>query len=277
MKISTATSVYVNFSIEETIRRVAAAGYDGIDIWGGRPHVYRRDFSASQLQQLRSLLGEVGLLVPSFMPAFFRYPHSLSSPNETVRQDSINYMQQCADNAAALGAGTLLVVPGRRLHGQPIQDAWGRMVDSIVVVCQYAAQYDLRLAIEPVNRYVSDLVNTVADALQIINQVGSGRLGIVLDTGHIHLSVETPSEAVARAKDRLFQVHVNDNDGQHQQNLILGKGSFDFNSFLETLQQAGYDGFLTAELGWEYTLDPDPAARQTADQLRRLLQGQSGR
>ena len=271
MKISTATSVYVNYPIDETIQRVAAASFDGIDIWGGRPHIYRRDFTPEQLQGLRRLLVACGLGVPSFMPAFFRYPHSLSNPNDAVRKDSLDYMRQCTDNAVALGAETVLIIPGRRLHGQTLEDAWSRLVDSVAEICSYAAQYEVRLAIEPVNRYVSDLVNTAADARRVIDQVGYAKLGVVLDTGHINLSDESPQQAIQKAGDRLYQVHVNDNNSRQQQNLTLGEGNFDFASFFQSLRQVSYDGYLTAELAWEYTLDPDPVVIQTAQLMRKMV------
>ncbi len=273
MKISTATSVFVNHTLEDTIRYAAEAGYDGIDIWGGRPHIYRRDFSPEELRRLRDRLSEAGLAVPSLMPAFYRYPHSLVSPCEAVRQDSLHYMYECIDNAVALGAGLVLIVPTRSLFGQSHEDAWKRLVDSVFAIGDYASQYDIRLAVEPANREVTDLVNTAADALRVIEAVGIDGLGVALDTGHIHLSDETPQEAVEKAGKRLLQVHVNDNDGKRQQNLILGEGTFDFPGFLSALRASGYDGFLTAELGWTYTLDPFPAVREMAWIMRTALQG----
>ncbi|HLE16637.1 MAG TPA: sugar phosphate isomerase/epimerase family protein [Anaerolineales bacterium] len=271
MKISTATSVYVNFSIEVTIQHVAKAGFDGIDIWGGRPHIYRHDYSPQQLKVLRTMIEDHGLGVPSLMPAFFRYPHSLTSPNEVVRQDSLEYMRQCIDNALELGAQTVLIVPGRRLSEQSMEDAWARLVDSVSQICQYAEQSHSRLAVEPVNRYVSDLVNTASDARKIIEAVEYPDLGMVLDSGHINLSHESPQEAVDLAGDRLYQVHVNDNNGRQQQNLALGEGTFDFESFFQYLAKVDYRGFLTAELGWEYTLDPDPVVGDTANRLHQLI------
>jgi fructoselysine 3-epimerase len=263
--------VYVNFSIDETIRQVAAAGYDGIDIWGGRPHVYRQDFSDLELGNLKKLISDNGLSVPSFMPAFFRYPHNLSSPNEIIRQDSLDYMRQCIDHAAILGAEIVLLVPGRTLHGQSNEDAWNRLLESVALVSEYASRYPLRLAIEPVNGYVSDLVNTASDGQRLVEQIGSEHLGIVLDTGHIHLSSETPQEAVSLTGGRLFQIHANDNNGKQQQNLILGRGTFDFQRFFHSLRKAGFGGFVSAELAWEYTLDPDPVVRQTASVLRQIM------
>jgi fructoselysine 3-epimerase len=273
MKFSIASSVFVNYAIQDAISLAARAGFDGLDIWGGRPHVYRRDFSPVELKELKARLEDSGLEVASFMPAFFRYPHSLSSPNEVVRQDSLGYMYQCMDNAVALGAGILLVVPGRSLSGQDLEDAHGRLVDSIAAVCRYARQYDIRLGIEPANKGVTDLVNTAGDALKIIEALGDPNLGAVLDTGHIHLSEETPEQAVRVLGPRLLQVHVNDNDGKRQQNLIPGEGTFDFPGFLDVLAVAGYAGFLSAELAWDYSLDPFPAVAESLKRMREMVQG----
>ncbi len=271
MRISTASSVFVRYSLDDAIRLTAEAGYDRIDIWGGRPHAYRRDLSPQDIKRLRAQLAGAGLAVPSIMPAFYRYPHSLVSPNETVRQDSLSYMAECAENGAALGADVLLIVPSHSLSGQPREDAWQRLVDSVAAVCEIAARAGLRPALEAVNREVSDLVSTATDALRVLEAVGDDTLGVALDTGHMHLSDEPPAEAVDRLGDRLFQVHTNDNDGQHQQNLILGEGTFPFDAFVGKLHASGYDGFLSAELGWHYTRDPFPAVHKMAQVMRESL------
>jgi len=131
MKIGIVSGVYLNYPIEETIRRVAGAGYDTIDIWSGRPHLYRGDFSPADDRRLRQLVDEQGLAISSFLPAFYRYPYSLSIPSEIIRQDSIQYMKECLDHAVQLGAPILLVVPERTLYGQSVEDGWKRLADSI--------------------------------------------------------------------------------------------------------------------------------------------------
>ena len=271
MKLGVATSVFVNYLLPDVIPCVAEAGYDGIDIWGGRPHAYRHDYAPADLERLRRLLDYYHLTVASFMPAFYRYPHSLSSPNETVRQDSLDYMRQCVESAVILGAGIVLLVPGCSLHGQDVQDARRRMMDSIDEICRYAARYDVRLGIEPANRVASDLVNTASDALSIINELGHPSLGVVMDTGHINLVQESAEEALKRLGGLLLQFHVNDNDGTRQQNLIPGEGTVDFGGLIRLLRATGYDGFLSAELAWDYTANPVPAIAEAAKRIRALL------
>jgi protein FrlC len=275
MKIGTATSVLYQYALQDAVPLIARAGFDGVDIWGGRPHVYRQDYSPVELADLRRQIADHGLLVASFMPAFYRYPHSLSSPNPRVRKDSIEYMQICVDHAAALGAKTVLVVPDHSLYGQTREDSLLRMVESIGKVAQYANQYDLMLGIEVLYNDETDLVNSSEDALGIIHSLGFPNLGVVADTGTLNLSKESPEDMIDLLGDLLLQVHVNDNHGEEkQQNLVPGEGTYDFPKLIHALKECGYSGFLSAELSKEYAADPEPALRTTASRLKAWLQAE---
>jgi protein FrlC len=272
MKLGTATSVLFQHAIQDAVALVARAGYDGVDIWGGRPHVYRRDLPVKELKELHRQIAGLGLTVASFMPAFYRYPHSLSNPNPRVRADSVDYMRRCIDNAAVLGAGVVLVVPDHSLHGQSRHDSLARFVECVDHLAPYAGRHDIRLGIEVLYTDETDLVNSADDALGIIRQLGHDNVGVVLDTGTLNLSKEDPAQMLAKLGDRLLQVHVNDNHGRHeQQNLIPGEGTYDFPAFICVLKDHNYTGFLSAELTKGYAADPEPALHTTAQRLRAWL------
>ncbi len=114
-------------------------------------------------------------------------------------------------------------------------------------------------------------MTTSSDALRIIDQVRYSRLGVVMDTGHINLTGETTENIIKTLGKRLLQWHVNDNDGQRQQNKIPGEGSFNFAAFVETLRQANYQGFLSLELGWDHSFAPAPAVTQGLERLHAIL------
>jgi fructoselysine 3-epimerase len=273
MKLGTATSVLYQYSIFDAVAIIADAGYDGVDIWGGRPHVYRQDLSPAELSRLHHLIETHHLAVSSFMPAFYRYPHSLSSPNCKVRHDSIEYMIQCVDNAAALKSRVVLVVPDLSLRGESRLDSLKRFTESIEVVAGYAAQYDLMLGIEVLYYDETDLVNNSDDALHIIHELGFTNIGVVLDTGTLNLSKEKPHEIMSKLGPLVLQVHVNDNHGvKKQQNLIPGEGTYDFKELIGVLKKNEFAGFLSAELSKEYSDDPAPALRLTAERLRAWMQ-----
>jgi sugar phosphate isomerase/epimerase len=148
-----------------------------------------------------------------------------------------------SENAVALGATTLLIVPSRSLNGQGVMEARRRLVDSIATISPVCAALRYTAGLEPANRMVTDLVNTAGEALEMI----AGRdpsLGVVLDSGHINLVDESAREAIEKLAGRLLQVHVNDNDGITQQNLIPGDGNFDFGKMLLVLKEAGTMAFV---------------------------------
>lgn len=274
MKLGTATSVLFQYALEDAVPLVARAGYDGLDIWGGRPHAYRDDLSSSELKHVRHLIDDHGLVVSSFMPAFYRYPHSLSNPNPRILADSIDYMRRCIDNAALLGASIVLVVPDHSLFGQSREDSLQRMIHSIDTIANYATQYDdIRLGIEILYYDETDLVNSADDALTIMAQVPYDNLGVVLDTGTLNLSKEAPADIFTKLGDAVLQVHANDNEGVHkQQNLIPGEGTYDFAALSRFLNEQNYQGFVSAELSKEYSADPEPALVTTAERLRAWAQ-----
>jgi fructoselysine 3-epimerase len=273
MKISTATSVFVNYPLPEVIDQVAALGFDGIDIWCGRPHLYRQDYSPGECNRLRKTLSDKKLTAASCMPAFYRYPYSLSSPNPEIRRDSVEYMIDCIDNASQIGSPSVLVVPSNSLRGQRVEDSREWFTRSLAEVAVHAESKNIRLGLEVVYPGLSDYLGSTVDALKIIERIGSSVFGVVLDSGHLNLSGENISQAVGRVADILLEVHVNDNDGSVQQNAIPGEGSFNFPKFLQALEKINYDDFLCLELGWNYSFDPIPAAEKALSRMRGFLNG----
>ena len=271
MKISIATSVFVNYQLLDALEQIIAIGFEGVDIWCGRPHAFRKDIQESTFKDLRFLLESKGVTPVSLMPAFFRYPFSLSSPNETIRQDSIMYMKDCIDNAISIGAPNVLVVPTHSLHGQSTEESRNFFISSLKEVASHASYKKIKLGIEIVYPQLSDYLNSSTDALSIIHQVKADCLGVVLDTGHLNLSKEDQENALQRLQNLLIQVHINDNDQRQQQNLIPGYGKFDFLNFFRLLRKYKYESYLSLELGWNYSFDPIPAAREAFQRLQALI------
>lgn len=271
-RLSLSSFVYFNYPLMEAIQRTAAAGYDGIDIWGGRPHAYRHDLSDKEIAILCRQIDSEGLKVVSFIPAQFRYPTSLCSPSEKVRLESIAYIQDSIETAAAFGAPVVSVCPGHTLYGQSYEDGVDRLRDSLNSITEFAASYDIRIAIEPADKYETDLISTCLDALVMAQSLDHNNLGVLLDNGHAQVVGENVPEAIEALQDRLYHVHIDDNHGQRDQHLVPGDGDFDFIPMLQALDQVGYRGYLSAELEWGYTIDPDPPVHQTVERMRYFLQ-----
>jgi protein FrlC len=210
--------------------------------------------------------------VPNFIPAQFRYPSILCSLKETVRRDSVRYIQDAIDNALRLGASSVSLCPGMTLFGEDLDKGWAQLRKSFMELLDYTEGKDLLLLIEPAHAAESTLILTVADGLRMIEEIGSERLGILLDTGHTNVNGEDLAEVVVTLKGVPFHIHIDDNHGGSDAHLIPGDGSIDFEPFVRALREINYQGFVSAELGFQYTLDPDPAVEKTYAVLSRMFE-----
>ncbi|MEQ8448661.1 MAG: sugar phosphate isomerase/epimerase family protein [Nitratireductor sp.] len=101
----------------------------------------------------------------------------------------------------------------------------------------------VRLGIEAVNRFETDLTNTAAEAVAIAEATGSAQIGVLLDTFHMNIEEKDPAAAIQATGDRLFHFHVSDNDRG-----VPGSGRYDFAASAAALRAIGYPGWVTAEM-----------------------------
>ncbi len=270
MRFAQSSFVYFNHSLPDAICRLHQFGYDGIEIWGGRPHLYRHDLDA-ELDAIKRLLDEFEMTVPNFIPAQFRYPSLLASANETVRRDSVRYIEDAIDNALKLGAPSVSLCAGMTLAGEHIEHGWRTLRQSITELLEYTERTNLRLLIEPAHRWESTLILTVDDGLRMIREIQSERLGICFDTGHANVNGEDLATAIENLRGVPLHIHLDDNRGDSDTHHIPGEGAIDFAPLANALRAIQYPGFVSAELGFQYTLEPDAAVEKTLAALRSMF------
>lgn len=267
MKFAQSSAVYFNYSLQHAITELAGLGYDGIEIWGGRPHMYREDLDG-QLEEINTLLNEKNMQVCNFIPAQFRYPSQLCSDNEKVRIDSVQYIQSAMSNAEKVGCPSVSLCPGMVVFDSDVRNGWKQLKKSLEEIAELNQDYGLDLLIEPAHRFETNLILTVEDCLRMLDELGSDRFGVLLDTGHAHVNGEEFAEIIPRCKGLPFHIHIDDNDGSADQHLQPGEGTIDFNVLARVLKESGYTGYISAELGLAYIMDPGKACHDTMNFFR---------
>ena len=223
--------------IETTISRLASAGYDGIEI-AGEPAVY-------DVAQVRSLLEENGLECWGSVTIMVG-GRDLLHEDRYVRIGSIQYCKDTIDLIAGLGGKMLTVVPstvGKIVPMGSPEDEWQWAIDSLKEVNAYAEDKGVRLALEPLNRFESYFLNRHDQALALAEDVG-GTCGICLDIFHMNIEEADWKQALRTASDagKLVDVHVADNN-----RMPCGQGAIDWADFIGTLEEIGYDDYVTVE------------------------------
>jgi sugar phosphate isomerase/epimerase len=162
-------------------------------------------------------------------------------------------------NYDTFDASRLLMGIGRGRPGE----WWAQLRQSFTELLGYSEGKDLVLLIEPAHEAKSTLILTVADGLRMIDEIGSERLGILLDTRHANVNGEDLAAVVRSLKDVPLHIHIDDNHGDSDAHLVPGEGTIDFQPFVQALKEIDYQGFVSGELGFGYTLDPDTAVQET--------------
>ena len=138
------------------------------------------------------------------------------------------------------------------------------LLEGLAELGAHAEQAGAVLLFEPLNRYEDHMVNTVAQAAELVRAAGSPGVRILADTYHMNIEETDPCAALRSAGDLLGAVHVSDsNRGQP------GTGHVPFGAIVATLREIGFDGVLSVEC--RLIGEPDQALRDCGRFLRALL------
>jgi D-psicose/D-tagatose/L-ribulose 3-epimerase len=172
----------------------------------------------------------------------------LSHEDGERRKAGIDYLKQCVDVARAVSsphvAGPMYSATGkaRLLPADERRQQWEWAVHGIREVADYAAVGDVRLAIEPLNRFETDMVNTVEQGLELCAAVDRDNVGLLVDTFHMNIEEKSLATAVKLGGDKIFHVQVSENDRG-----VPGSGHVPWSEFFDALRQIGYSGQVVVE------------------------------
>ena len=113
---------------------------------------------------------------------------------------------------------------------------------SVREVAKYAEEKGIVLAIEPINRYETFLVNTAEEGLKFMAEVNSPAVKIHLDVFHMNIEEANPTEAIKRCRKFLVNLHIADSN-----RTAVGDGHIDFKGIMRALKEINYQGPLTLE------------------------------
>lgn len=236
-----------SWTVPEDIEAYAVRGFAAIGIW--LPKLERGPFEgffipeakipdevvAATAEQVRSVGLDVSHLV---LTGFYTDPEL---------SDRIDHTLHAMDVAAALGASCVVVAPGRR-NGRSYEETRDYAARALTEVFERATQPDVRLAVEPIISWQSDYLNTLGEAVELVELVGHPNLGVYPDSFHLWRT-GTMLEDVERAAGRIFGVHLNDAvTGDDQHNRLPGQGDLPLVEIVRAIEATGYRGTYDNEL-----------------------------
>jgi len=247
--------------LESNFAKVSRWGYDGVELITTEPAGLDRTFLKKILAQNRLRVSAIGSGGMAFAARL-----TLLDPDLSVASLARRRLGEMIDLASDLGAP---VVTLGSFRGRVVEDksrSLQGLADILGDAGERAVKGGVCIALEPLNHYETDLLQTAAQTLDFLRNVNHPAVGVLLDTYHVNIEEASWTEPFRRVMDaqKLFYVHLGDNN-----RLSPGKGLIDFPAIIHTLLEGGYSGWLTAEL--LPLPDPDTAVRDTAHAIRPML------
>jgi sugar phosphate isomerase/epimerase len=244
---------------ESNVAKIASWGYDGVEL-------AVRDPELVNAGQLERTVSKHNLAVPAIGTgqAWGEEGLSFTSDDPVVREAAIRRISSHIPLAAHLDAIVILgLIRGVTPEGQTHEQSMAYLVEAIQECATAAEGTGVRFALEPMNRYETDLIHSAADGLELIERVGKDNFGLLLDTFHMNIEEADIGESIRACGDRIFHFHVADSNRWHP-----GAGHLDFRALLDDLDSTGYGGFVSGE--FMPLPDADTAAKNAVCFLRAL-------
>jgi sugar phosphate isomerase/epimerase len=274
MKISYNSWAYSSFfvwvpayTLDDTIKRLAGMGYDGIEIGAGAPHAWPAHLTADRRKEVKELLDEHGLALSSMLPAPSGGPgNNPVSPMVEERKGTIEHYKELVELTAEWGGSTLIYLPGWMVHGTTRREALKWTTAALTEIAEHAGEHGVTMVIEPTS-HDTNLCESAEDAIELMEDVGSEAVKLMFDTFHVMYRREVMTDYVERMGADLRHMHISDND-----RLPPGAGIGDFPALIDALIDVGFDGYLTMETGFHQRgISPDQDARVSLEYLRGLV------
>src|SRR5579872_512157 len=256
--------MYEKRPMREVCRSIRKIGYDGIEIAPFTLADSPAEVSPAQRREHRDTIQSEGLGIVG-LHWLMVSPKGLhvTTPDRELRAKSWRHIDDLIDLCADLGDNGIMV------FGSPVQrgttggisrgDAMKNYAEGLAGVAQHAADRGVTILVEALPANQCDVINTLEEAVEIVNQIGSPAIRTMFDTHNAVDETEPHAALVDRYYDLIRHVHVNEMDGRHP-----GTGDYDFKPLFEVLMRRGYDRWVSLE-AFDFTPGADHIA---ADSLR---------
>jgi sugar phosphate isomerase/epimerase len=297
INLAFSTNAFKRYSLEDSIREIAKIGYRGVEILCDVPHAYPPHFKEDRIRSLKEILSSSNLQISNLNAFTLFAVGDTYHPSwiEDRREIRIQHTIDCVKLATQIGAKHLSTEPGGPLipaaaaasmssslplpRPPPLtvkqqqhrdQKQLEKMfLDGLTRAAKIAEQEDIKLLIEPEpgllienSRQFKTLMEKTANPSYI-------RLNF--DIGHFYCVNEDPAHLVYELSEYIEHFHLADIAHTRTHNhLIPGRGSIDFRSVFDAMNDIGYRGFVTVEL-YPYQDNPVYAAKEAYNYLCNLL------
>ena len=255
-RIGFRTIGYRRFSAVEAIRRIAAIGYDGVEVCLEHPGLEPEKISVITASDLARVSEGEGLEI-----ATVSY-HGDRDPLELRWERAMTAIEL----TPAMGA-EILIVNSPRPDPEDADQLWDEFRRQLDRQLARAEHLGVTLALEPEPGL---LVHDSSDMLDLLGEFASDSLGVNMDVGHAFLTDDDLPAWIRRLGSNIVSAHIEDMPAGEHRHLVPGEGDMNLPEVLSGLRATGFEGWLTVDL-FDVADAPDEAAEASLEAMRKLV------
>ncbi len=242
------------------LRQISRLGYDGVELAIRNPEEVEGE-------QIIALCRENGLPIVAIGTgqAWGEERLSLTDPRPNIRKKTVNRLKQHILFAAPSRAKVIIgLIRGMsRPEVSPDQTReW--LLEGIGECADFAKDFkDVFLAVELINRYETNLLNTVREGLDFLNLLQRENVGLLVDTFHMNIEEADIQKSIRSAEAKINHVHFADSN-----RWAPGWGHLNFKAVMDALYAIDYSGYVSAEIMPKPTIES--CAEETIQYLNQL-------
>jgi sugar phosphate isomerase/epimerase len=267
------TNAFVKFSLFESLEKIAALGFRGVEIMGDRPHLYPPDFGAADLVRIKENLKKYSLKAINLNSFTLfavgdTYLPSWIEPEKDRRDIRIRHTLDCLKVAKELECSNISIPPGGPLNNLSRKEAMALFHKGLEQVIPEAEELNVKILVEPEPNL---LMENTKEFKPFIRKVQSQMVGLNFDIGHFFCAGEEPAAAFEELFEYIGHVHLEDIAATRvHHHLIAGHGVIQFLDIFKTMVKLQYQGDISLEL-YPYVDAPESAGQESLDYLRPIF------
>ncbi|MEM3503163.1 MAG: sugar phosphate isomerase/epimerase family protein [Nitrososphaeria archaeon] len=167
------------------------------------------------------------------------------SVNEEEREYARSFMKNCIQKASLMGSsvlGGVIYAPWGKTDISKTPTSFDFLIDGLRDVDKYAKNLNVKLCVEPVNRFESNVINTASEGLSLIEKIGSDNIFLLLDTFHMNIEEKNIISTIKQVNKKVGHFHTCENDRG-----IPGTGHVPWEKVVNALKDINYEGYLVFE------------------------------
>jgi sugar phosphate isomerase/epimerase len=215
-------------------------GFKGIELAILKPEII-------PVKEIKNISDSYEMMIPALGTGstFLRFRYSFGDMDSKIRDKAIERIKKYIEFSTISNSKVIIgLIRGRFSHKNNPDNEKKNIILSLKKCCKLAEDNNVELIFEPINRFEIDSYNTIRETLEMIEEIGSEKLKLMVDSFHTHLEEDPTTiwdylDSIAK---KVSHLHLADDTRR-----APGTGHFDFKRFLNIFEKKSFMGFASVE------------------------------